>query len=352
MRQAVIHPTFDDWRRVARALVAEGVSPDAVTWIETSDAIGTSGVVAETGGPSQFTVPRDFVDLAGRAAKNPDPARWSLLYRVLWRIVREDRQLLRRELDPDVIELRRLDPQMNADERRSNAADKQPTTTLPGSQAGLLDALQPKPATAFFPEERTIAALRQAAVSCTACPLYKNATQTVFGAGPEGARAMFVGEQPGDQEDLAGKPFVGPAGEVLTRALAEAGIPREEVYITNAVKHFKWEPRGKRRIHQTPRAPELEACRPWLEAEIEAVAPAVLVCLGATAAQALMGPQIRIMRDRGTVFPSRWAPWMMATVHPSSILRADPGAPQERAYAEFVADMRKVAARLNEVRAG
>jgi DNA polymerase len=222
----------------------------------------------------------------------------------------------------------------------------------PAQQAGLLDTLQPKPATAFFPEERTIAALRQAAASCTACPLYKNATQTVFGAGPEGARAMFVGEQPGDQEDLAGKPFVGPAGEVLARALAEAGIPREEVYITNAVKHFKWEPRGKRRIHQTPRAPELEACRPWLEAEIEAVAPAVLVCLGATAAQALMGPQIRIMRDRGTVFPSRWAPWMMATVHPSSILRADPGAPQERAYAEFVADMRKVAARLNEVRAG
>ena len=131
---------------------------------------------------------------------------------------------------------------------------------------------------------------------------------------------MFVGEQPGDQEDLAGKPFVGPAGEVLTRALAEAGIPREDVYITNAVKHFKWEPRGKRRIHQTPRAPEIEACRPWLEAEIEALKPSVLVCLGATAAQALMGPQVRIMRDRGVVFQSRWAPWVMATVHPSSIL--------------------------------
>jgi uracil-DNA glycosylase family protein len=336
MRQAVIHPTFDDWRRMARALVVEGVSPDAVVWIEASEAVGTSGVVAETARPAAFSVPRDFIDLALRAASHPDPARWNLLYRVLWRIVHEDRQLLRRKLDPDVIELRRLEGYV----------------ATPAQQVGLLDALQPKPATAFFPEERTIVALRKAATTCTACPLYKNATQTVFGAGPEGARAIFVGEQPGDQEDLAGKPFVGPAGEVLTRALAEVGIPREDVYITNAVKHFKWEPRGKRRIHQTPRAPELEACRPWLEAEIKAVAPAVLVCLGATAAQALMGPQIRILRDRGNVYPSRWAPWVMATVHPSSILRAEPGAPQERAYGEFVADLRKVAARLNDVRAG
>jgi uracil-DNA glycosylase len=336
MRQAVIHPTFDDWRRTARVLLAAGVSPDAVTWIESREAVGTSGPGDEVTTTSAFTVPRDFVDLAGRVAGHADPSRWSLLYRVLWRIIHEDRQLLQRQLDPDVSALRRMEP----------------IGTPPVSQAGLLDELQPRPATAFFPERLTIAALREAAAACTACPLYRNATQTVFGEGPSAARAVFVGEQPGDQEDLAGRPFVGPAGDVLTRALADAGIPREDVYITNAVKHFKWEPRGKRRIHQTPRAPELEACRPWLEAEIEAIKPAVLVCLGATAAQTLMGPQIRVMRDRGIVFPSRWAPWLIATVHPSSILRADPGAPQDRAYADFVSDLRKVAARLDEVRGG
>lgn len=338
MRQVIIQPTFDDWRRTARTLLAAGVSPDAVAWVEARGAVGTSGPSEEVTTAPAFTVPRDFVGLASRVARHSDPSRWALLYRVLWRIVHEDRHLLQRDLDSDMAALRKM--------------EVEPVATPPVSQGGLLDELNPKPATAFFPEQRTIASLRNAATVCTACPLYKNATQTVFGDGPTEARAMFVGEQPGDQEDLMGKPFVGPAGDVLTRALADAGIAREDVYITNAVKHFKWEPRGKRRIHQTPRAPELEACRPWLEAEIEALRPAVLVCLGATAAQALMGPQVRIMRDRGVVFPSRWAPWLMATVHPSSILRADPGAAQERAYAELVADLRKVAARLNEVRAG
>jgi uracil-DNA glycosylase len=334
MRQAVIHPTFDHWRRAARALLAAGVSPDAVTWVEAHGTVGTSGPGEEVTAAAPFTVPRDFVVLASRVATHSDPSRWALMYRVLWRIVHEDRRLLQRDRDADVMALKRMEP----------------TVAVPVSQGGLLDELHPRPATAFMPDERTIPALREAASACTACPLYKNATQTVFGLGPSEARAMFVGEQPGDQEDLMGKPFVGPAGDVLTRALGDAGIARDEVYITNAVKHFKWEARGKRRIHQTPRAPEIEACRPWLEAEIEAIKPSVLVCLGATAAQALMGPQVRIMRDRGVVFPSRLAPWVMATVHPSSILRADPGAPQERAYAELVADLRKVAARLNELR--
>jgi uracil-DNA glycosylase family protein len=338
MRQVIIQPTFDDWRRTARTLLAAGVNPDAVAWVEARGAVGTSGPSEEVTTAPAFTVPRDFVGLASRVARHTDPSRWALLYRVLWRIVHEDRHLLQHDLDSDMSALRKM--------------EAEPVATPPVSQGGLLDELNPKPATALFPEQRTIASLRNAATVCTACPLYKNATQTVFGEGPTEARAMFVGEQPGDQEDLMGRPFVGPAGDVLTRALADAGIAREDVYITNVVKHFKWEPRGKRRIHQTPRAPELEACRPWLEAEIEALKPAVLVCLGATAAQALMGPQVRIMRDRGVVFPSRWAPWLMATVHPSSILRADPGAAQERAYAELVADLRKVAARLNEVRAG
>jgi uracil-DNA glycosylase len=336
MERVVIRPAFEDWRRAARALLTASVPPESVTWIESADAVGTTGIAVEHGAPAQVSVPREFVAVAERVAVHGDPSRWGLLYRVLWRIVHDDRLLLQRELDPDVIELHRLE--------RPRALAPQP--------AGLLDELQERPAAAFFPDERTLAALRDAAAGCTACPLYKNATQTVFGLGPPEARAMFVGEQPGDQEDLAGKPFVGPAGEVLTRALADAGIARDDVYITNAVKHFKWEPRGKRRIHQTPRAPEIEACHPWLEAEIDALKPSVLVCLGSTAAQALMGPQVRIMRDRGVVFQSRWAPWVMATVHPSSILRADPGAPQDRAYADFVADLRKVAARLSEVRVG
>jgi uracil-DNA glycosylase family protein len=321
MTQAVIAPTFEDWRRAARSLLAAGAVPDTVEWIQAADAVGTFGTASEPkpqiladepASDPRVTVPREFVGVAGRVARHGDQSRWGLLYRVLWRLVHEDRQLLQRDADPDVMVLRRL-------EREA---------------AGTLEEL------------------KDAARHCTACPLYKNATQTVFGAGPAAARAMFVGEQPGDQEDLAGQPFVGPAGEVLTRALAEAGIPREDVYITNAVKHFKWEPRGKRRIHQTPRTPEIEACRPWIEAEIAMLKPAVLVCLGATAAQALIGPHVRIMRDRGTLFPSRLAPWLTVTVHPSSILRADPGAPQERAYADLVADLRKVAARLAEVRDG
>jgi DNA polymerase len=336
MERVVIRPVFEDWRRAARALLVADVPPESVTWIESADPIETPGIAVEPGAPARFAVPREFVAVAERVAANADPSRWGLLYRVLWRIVHDDRLLLQRELDPDVMELHRLE---------------RPRALVP-RPAGLLDELQEKPAAAFLPDERTLEALRGAAAGCTACPLYKNATQTVFGLGPSGARAMLVGEQPGDQEDLAGKPFVGPAGEVLTRALADAGIARDDVYITNVVKHFKWEPRGKRRIHQTPRAPEIEACRPWLEAEIDALKPSVLVCLGSTAAQALMGPQVRIMRDRGVVVPSRWAPWVMATVHPSSILRADPGAPQDRAYADFVADLRKVAARLSEVRVG
>jgi DNA polymerase len=338
MRQVEIVPVFEDWRRKARLLLAASVPPDQITWVEVAGSSAEEADArSEETAPTAIAVPRGFVELAVRVACSPDAGRWDALYRVLWRLVHDDRTLLGREHDPDVVRVRGMDREL----------------TPPPSQGGLLEELQPKPATAaaFFPPERTIAALRDAAKACTACPLYKAATQTVFGAGPPHARAMFVGEQPGDQEDLAGKPFVGPAGEVLTRALADAGIPREEVYITNAVKHFKFEPRGKRRIHQTPRAPELDACRPWLEAEIDALKPDVLVCLGATAAQALMGPQVRIMRDRGVVFRTRWAPWVMATVHPSSILRVEEPAAQARAYAELVADLRKVAVRLEEARA-
>lgn len=185
--------------------------------------------------------------------------------------------------------------------------------------------------------------LRRKAAACTACDLYKTGTQVVLGEGPENAQAMFVGEQPGDQEDKLGRPFVGPAGKLLDKAFADAGIDRERVYLTNVVKHFKWVGRGKRRIHQKPNWSEVAACRPWFEAELEAVQPRVLVCLGATAAQALLGRQFRVSRERGVPIPSDLAEHVLATVHPSSILRGDPDA-RERDYGALVSDLRVVAA--------
>ena len=196
----------------------------------------------------------------------------------------------------------------------------------------------------FVPERPTLGKLRRAVDGCRGCPLYRDATQGVMGEGPREAFAMFVGEQPGDKEDRAGKPFVGPAGAMLDRGLEAAGIPREEVFVTNAVKHFKWVPRGKRRLHQKPTLGEVSACRPWLEAEVAVVHPRMIVCLGATAAQSLLGREFRVSRQRGEVFEHELAPWVMATVHPSSLLRTRDD--REAAFAGFVADLRVVAERL------
>jgi DNA polymerase len=190
--------------------------------------------------------------------------------------------------------------------------------------------------------------LREAAADCEGCPLYRNATQTVFGAGKASSRVMFVGEQPGDAEDLAGKPFVGPAGRVLNEALAAAGIERKSAYVTNAVKHFKWEPRGKRRLHKKPSGREIAACRPWLEEEVEVVEPEVLVCLGATAAQAILGRSFRVSKDRGKVFASDLCPRTVATVHPSSILRQPTREDRHRELENFIADLSFVACLLAE----
>lgn len=201
-------------------------------------------------------------------------------------------------------------------------------------------------AAAFLPERLSLAGLRQAARNCTACPLWRSGTQTVFGEGLKRASLMLVGEQPGDQEDLAGRPFVGPAGRLLDEALEEAGIDRSDLYLTNAVKHFKWEPRGKRRIHQRPSWGEIAACRPWVEAELAVVAPRVLVCLGATAAQALLGRDVRVTRDRGRPVDSPLAPVAFATVHPSSILRAPDREARQREQQLFVDDLRVAAAAL------
>jgi len=202
-----------------------------------------------------------------------------------------------------------------------------------------------KRAHAPLPAVLTLPNLQRAARTCRACDLYKNATQTVFGEGPTKAQVMFVGEQPGDQEDKMGHPFVGPAGRLLDEALVEAKIDRSEVYVTNVVKHFKWEAaqRGKRRIHKKPRQSEIEACRPWLDSELKVVKPQVLVCLGASAAQAILGKDFRVTRDRGKLIPSDLAPQVMATTHPSSILRAPDSEERHRQREAFVRDLKKVA---------
>jgi DNA polymerase len=202
-------------------------------------------------------------------------------------------------------------------------------------------------ASEFLPPRRTLPALRKAAADCRGCDLWRDATQTVFGEGPPKAELMLVGEQPGDREDREGKPFVGPAGGLLHRALDEAGIDPEATYITNAVKHFKWRPRGKRRLHQTPRVGEIEACKPWLSAEVEAVSPRALVALGATAARSLFGPGIKVTRERGELLETPLAPIATVTVHPSAILRLRDDEERHEALAAMVDDLEAVVKALS-----
>jgi len=205
---------------------------------------------------------------------------------------------------------------------------------------------KPLSAAPFVPDSTSLKTLEAAAEKCRGCDLYKAATQVVFGAGPKRARIVLVGEQPGDQEDRQGEPFVGPAGALLDKALADAGIPRDQIFLTNAVKHFKWEPRGKRRIHKKPRMSEVKACRPWLEAELRAVQPAVVVCLGATAAQSMLGASFKLMTQRGQVVSSPIASRVVATIHPSAVLRAPDSEGRRAAYEMLVADLKVVAKAL------
>src|SRR5207248_11469065 len=199
----------------------------------------------------------------------------------------------------------------------------------------------------FLPQRRTLPSLREAAQHCEGCDLWKRGTQAVFGEGMPGAEVMLVGEQPGDQEDLQGRPFVGPAGKLLDKALAAASIERDDVYVTNVVKHFKWEPRGKRRIHKKPSAGEITACRPWLDTEIALVKPHAIICLGATAAQALLGRAFKVTAHRGELISSPLAPIVVATVHPSSILRAPDDESRHVEIKRFTDDLRTVARALS-----
>jgi uracil-DNA glycosylase len=212
--------------------------------------------------------------------------------------------------------------------------------TLHGS-----DRMMPRSATSaaeYIPHRRSLSGMAQAVQSCRGCPLFQNATRAVFGEGLKRARLMLVGEMPGNDEDLQGKPFVGPAGRILDQALDEAQIARSDAYVTNVVKHFKWQPQGRRRLHKTPNAREIGACLPWLEAEIELIRPEVLVCLGATAAKALLGPEFRVSRQHGELLPSNLAPYVTATGHPSAVLRQRSTDARERAMMELVADLKNV----------
>ena len=326
MRSVEILPTFEAWQAAARALLHEGVPPHEVTWREAADT-----PAVDVPAPRSARVPRQFRDLARQAAEASDPSRWQVLYTVLFRLVHESRELLANTRDPDV--------------RRLNGLAAQARREVQQSEMRVALALEQQGggAAPFVPAAASLDELRAAATRCQGCDLYRHATQTVFGRGPADARVVLIGEQPGDQEDLQGAPFVGPAGEVLDRALAEAGIDRQRVYVTNAVKHFSFVERGKRRIHQTPRAPELAACRPWLEAELEIIKPSVLGALGATAARAIFGPEFRLLKQRGQFFATRWSSKTIATLHPSAVLRGPDDAEQARLYAMLLADLRLVA---------
>jgi uracil-DNA glycosylase family protein len=203
----------------------------------------------------------------------------------------------------------------------------------------------------LIPPRPTLNKLRAVAAECTACDLWKTGTQTVFGEGRQSSLIMFIGEQPGDKEDLSGRPFVGPAGALLDKSLEEAGIDRGKVYVTNVVKHFKWEPRGKRRIHKKPNALEITACRPWLQSEINVIKPRAIICLGATAAQAVISPKFKVSIQRGLFVPSELAEYVTATVHPSSILRAPSDEARRVERERFVEDLKKIKAALGTIAA-
>ena len=468
MRLERIESSFESWRDAARPLIAEGIPPDQVVWTDDhatempallNETFDAGDIYALDRAKDPPRVPKAFIDLARLVACHRDPARWSLLYRVLFRLTHGQPLLLRDSLDDDVIELTQHHKAVRRDRHKMTAFvrfrrietpagdlyhawhrpdhyivrlvapffidrfrsmrfsiltpddslhwDGQQATfgggvavdplkggddieklwttyyanifnpariklnamraempkkhwaTLPETalipqmlrdapkrvEAMINSAPKDAPMTAepFIPASTSLAVLRRAANQCEGCPLYKPATQVVFGAGPDDARVVFVGEQPGDQEDLAGQPFVGPAGQLMDEILEEVGIDRSLVYVTNAVKHFKFEQRGKRRIHAKPSAREMAACKPWLTHELGIIRPQVLVLLGATAAQTLIGRQFRVTQSRGQWFESEFSKQTIATIHPSAILRSIDEAARVQNRQNFEDDLRLVA---------
>ncbi len=470
-RQLTFLPTFEAWQRAARSALNAELPPPGIIWETLGannpglDLFEESPSAPST--PSRHRVPKLFVTLARRVACHRDPKRWSLLYRILWRLTHGEPHLLELITDADTNRLLRHDKAIGRALHKMRAfvrfrvvhppsgpwhiawfepehaivelnapffvdrfagmrwsiltpdlcahwsgAELTFSPGVPKSSAPSEDAVEdlwltyyrnifnparvktramqaemPKKYWKNLPEATAIPSLlaeadhrvdtminnsklsrqppaehspapaeigspidklRTAAAHCTACPLHRNAAQTVFGEGRPDSRLVFVGEQPGDNEDLQGRPFIGPAGQLFDRALAEAGIDRDLAYVTNAVKHFKWTPRGKRRLHAKPGVRDINACRPWLEAEIAAIQPTILVCLGSTAARSVLGPDVKVLRDRGTFRPSAWCANTFVTVHPSSLLRAPTEEARAEGYSQFLADLSTISARLAE----
>jgi probable DNA metabolism protein len=450
---------FESWRSTARRLLAASVPPADVAWDSETGLLFSEAPPEPMPQSATVPVPKEFLQLAQAVALHRDPIRWTLLYRVLYRITHGEHSLLKVEVDDDVRELSLMEKAVSRDLHKMKAfvrfrrvADSDPeyfvawhkpdhyivetlapwfarrfgnmrwsiltpdrsahwdlesltfTPGVPRSDAPDADALedlwreyyrsifnparvkikamkaempvrhwatlpeaqvipnllsvadnrviamsknQKTSAAEWVPSKRDISALQAAAPSCRGCDLYQHATQVVFGEGPQNAKVVMVGEQPGDEEDKKGHPFVGPAGRLLDKAMREAGLDRDQIYVTNAVKHFKFLERGKRRIHAKPSGIEISACRPWLEAELTAIEPELVVCLGATAAQSLMGRDFRITSERAKFFPHRWARELVATVHPSAILRMPDRFDEE--YALFLHDLQIIAERVKQL---
>ncbi|HKS04055.1 MAG TPA: UdgX family uracil-DNA binding protein [Chthoniobacterales bacterium] len=469
--QITFAPNFAAWQKMARRALTNRLAPENIVWEEfgldqPALAIFDEHGAEENAMDSRFRVPRSFVRSAMRVACHCHSKRWTLLYRVLWRLTHGEPRLFQIVVDPDMDDLMRMDNAVRHDvhkmrafvrfraieqdgatwyvawfepehhivelnapffrdrfanmrwsiltpercvhwDRReltftagvpkSEAPDDDVTeelwrtyygnvfnparvktkamqkempkrywknlpeaeiipTLIQEAPARVVKMMQDSATRVCVEDSYSIAqppltndweALRKAACACRACPLWKNTTQTVFGEGPLGAEIMLLGEQPGDVEDRSGRTFIGPAGQLLDQALSEAGIDRAKVYVTNAVKHFKWEPRGKRRIHQTPNSRDIAACRPWLEAELRLVKPRVLVCLGSTAATTVFGPGTRVLRNRGQVRESRFAAKTMITFHPSALLRMPDQSTRAQQYGQFVSDLRIAANSIN-----
>jgi DNA polymerase len=446
--------TFSEFRDLARRLLATDVTPERVSWEGSGQSLFEETIPA--GDIKALSVPKEYLELAELISLYRDPVKWTLLYRVLYRLLHGERSLLRIDIDDDVRELRLMEKALRRDmhkmtafvrfrkvddhfiawhkpdhlivERmapwfrnrfgnmrwsiltpdrsahwdlenltygpgvpRSDAPDgdvleelwkdyyrsifnparvkikamkaEMPVrhwATLPEAQiipelllkadARVLKMAKEQKGSAaeFVPLASSLEELGAAARLCKGCALYETATQVVFGEGPRHAKVVMVGEQPGDEEDTKGHPFVGPAGRLLDKAMLEAGLDRSQIYVTNAVKHFKFEERGKRRIHAKPTGVEVSACRPWLEAELFVIKPKLVVCLGATAAQSLMGRDFRITSERARFFPHRWANELVATIHPSAILRTPPERYDEE-YGLLVRDLGIIAARVREL---
>lgn len=300
---------FESWRQAARPFILAGIAPQDISWAVNEAPVADSPPPPLPG--RKVSVPKAFFDLARVAIEHEDPNRFALLYALLY-IVSQDRAALTDRSDPLTMRVEAM-------------AREVMMTKVAKSRGGNSEAIWKS--------------LRDEAMGCTRCDLYKHATQAVFGEGPLDAKLMLVGEQPGDQEDLQGRPFVGPAGQVLDRALEKAGIDRTQVYVSNAVKHFKFEPRGKRRIHSKPNAGEIAACRWWIDQERALLKPPVIVALGASAGHALLGKAVTISRMRGTPIPLEDGSECHVTIHPSYLLRIEDDARAKEEYRRFVEDL-------------